>query len=100
MPLRQGEVHGYDFNRMVVGFSMVNQDKVIQCAISTAAMDDLEGNRNVKAHQRVEQFMRLREVIEEQASRKFDEQVGADRPVVLRSNDFSIVASLRRPPHS
>jgi hypothetical protein len=80
MPLRQGEVHGYDFNRMVVGFSMLNQDKVIQCAISTAAMDDLEGNRNVKAHQRVEQFMRLREVIEEQASRKFDEQVGADRP--------------------
>jgi hypothetical protein len=100
MPLRQGEVHGYDFNRMVVGFSMLNQDKVIQCAISTAAMDDLEGNRNVKAHQRVEQFMRLREVIEEQASRKFDEQVGADRPVVLRSNDFSIVASLRRPHHS
>jgi hypothetical protein len=100
MPLRQGEVHGYDFNRMIVGFSMLNQDKVIQCAISTAAMDDLEGNRNVKAHQRVEQFMRLREVIEEQASRKFDEQVGADRPVVLRSNDFSIVASLRRPPHS
>jgi len=100
MPLRQGEVHGYDFNRMVVGFTMLNQDKVVQCAISTAAMDDLEGNRNVKAHQRVEQFMRLREVIEEQASRKFDEQVGADRPVVLRSNDFSIVASLRRPPHS
>ena len=100
MPLRQGEVHGYDFNRMVVGFSMLNHDKVVQCAISTAAMDDLEGNRNVKAHQRVEQFMRLREVIEEQASRKFDEQVGADRPVVLRSNDFSIVASLRRPPHS
>jgi len=100
MPLRQGEVHGYDFNRMVVGFTMLNQDKVVQCAISTAAMDDLEGNRDVKAHQRVEQFMRLREVIEEQASRKFDEQVEADRPVVLRSNDFSIVASLRRPPHS
>jgi len=100
MPLRQGEVHGHDFNRMVVGFTMLNQDKVVQCAISTAAMDDLEGNRNVKAHQRVEQFMRLREVIEEQASRKFDEQVEADRPVVLRSNDFSIVASLRRPAHS
>jgi len=100
MPLLRGEMHGYDFNRMVVEFTMLNQDKVVQCAISTAAMDDLEGNRNVKAHQRVEQFMRLREVIEEQASRKFDEQVGADRPVVLRSNDFSIVASLRRPPHS
>jgi hypothetical protein len=26
MPLRQGEVHGYDFNRMVVEFTMLNQD--------------------------------------------------------------------------
>jgi len=96
MPLRRGEVQGFDFNRMVVEFTMLNQDKVIQCAISTAAMDDLEGRRDVKPHQRVEQFIRLREVIEEQASRKFlDEQVRTDRPVVLRSNDFSIVASLR-----
>ena len=101
MALRRGDVHGYDFNRMVVEFTMLNQEKVVRCAISTAAMDDLEGNRDVNAHQRVEQFMRLREVIEEQASRKFfDEQVGVDRPVVLRSNDFSIVASLRRPHHS
>jgi len=96
MPLRRGEVRGFDFNRMVVEFTMLNRDKVIQCAISTAAMDDLEGQRGVKADQRVDQFMRLREVIEEQASRKFfDEQVRVDRPVVLRSNDFSIVASLR-----
>jgi Protein of unknown function (DUF1488) len=41
------------------------------CAISIAAMDDLEDNRDVKSDQRIEQFMRLREVIEEQASRKF-----------------------------
>ena len=99
MPLRRGEVRGFNFDRMVVEFTMLNQDMEIQCAISTAAMDDLEGKRDVKPHQRVDQFMRLREVIEEQASRKFyEEQVGVDRPVVLRSNDFSIVASLR-PPH-
>jgi hypothetical protein len=97
MPLRLGEVRGYDFNRMVVEFTMLNQDKVIQCAISTAAMDDLEGRRDVKPDQRVDQFMRLREAIEEQASRKFlEEQVRVDRPLILRSNDFSIVASLRR----
>ena len=99
MPLQRGEVQGYDFNRMVVEFTMLNQDKVIHCAISTAAMDDLEGKRDVKPDQRVEQFMRLREVIEERASRKFlEEQVRIDRPVILRSNDFSIVASLR--PHT
>jgi hypothetical protein len=101
MPLRRGEVQGYDFNRMVVEFTMLNQGKVVQCAISTTAMDDLEGKRHVKPHQRVDQFMRLREVIEEQASRKFfDEQVNVGRPVILRSNDFSIVASLRHRHHS
>jgi hypothetical protein len=90
MPLQRGEVQGYDFNRMVIEFTMLNQGKVIRCAISTAAMDDLEGKRDVKPHQRVDQFMRLREVIEERLSRKFfEEQVQADRPVVLRSNDFS-----------
>jgi Protein of unknown function (DUF1488) len=98
MPLRRGDVRGYDFDRMVVEFTMVNEDKVIQCAISTAAMDDLEGKRDVKPDQRVDQFMRLREAIEEQASRKFlEEQVRVDRPLILRSNDFSIVASLK--PH-
>jgi hypothetical protein len=89
MPLQRGEVQGYDVNRMVIEFTMLNQGKVIMCAISTAAMDDLEGRRGVRPDQRVDQFMRLREVIEERASRKFlEEQAQADRPVVLRSNDF------------
>src|SRR5262249_60683029 len=95
MPLQRGEVRGFNFDRMVVEFTMLNQDKEIQCAISTAAMDDLEGKRDVKPDQRVDQFMRLRDVIEEQASRKFfEEQVRVDRPVILRSNDFAIVGSL------
>jgi hypothetical protein len=68
---------------------MLNQGKVIKCAISTAAMDDLEGTRDVKPEQRVDQFMRLRELIEARASLKLlGEQGQADRPVVLRSNDF------------
>jgi hypothetical protein len=60
MPLQRGEVRGFNFDRMVVEFTMLNQDKVIQCAISTEAMDDLEGKRDVKPDQRVDQFMRLR----------------------------------------
>ena len=89
MPLQQGEVRGYDFNRSVVEFTMLNRSNVILCAISTAAMDHLEGRRDVRPDQRIDQFMRLREVIEERASRKFfEEQAQADRPVVLRSNDF------------
>jgi Protein of unknown function (DUF1488) len=90
MPLQRGEVQGYDFDRMTVEFTMLNQGKVIMCAISTAAMDNIEGTRDVRPDQRIDQFMRLRDVIEERASRKFfEEQVQADRPVVLRSNDFA-----------
>jgi len=91
MPLLRGEVQGYDFDRMTVEFTMLNQGKVIMCAISTAAMDNIEGTRDVRPDQRIDQFMRLRDVIEERASRKFfEEQVQADRPVVLRSNDFAL----------
>jgi hypothetical protein len=68
---------------------MLNQGKVILCAISTAAMDDLEGRRDVRPDQRVDQFMLLREVIEERASRKFfEEPAQGDRPVVC--TEYSI----------
>ena len=91
MSLQRGEVQRYDFDRMTVEFTMLNQGKVIMCAISTAAMDNIEGTRDVTPDQRIDQFMRLRDVIEERASRKFfEEQVKADRPVVLRSNDFAL----------
>jgi hypothetical protein len=38
MPLQRDEVLGYDFDRMVVDFTMFNQGKTVRCAISTAAM--------------------------------------------------------------
>jgi hypothetical protein len=89
MLLQRGDIQGYDFNRMVLEFTMLDQSKVVQCAISTAAMDGLEGRRDVKPDQRVEQFIRLRDLIEERASRKFfEEQSEADRAVILRSIDF------------
>jgi len=91
MQLQRGEIQGYDFNRMVLEFTMFNQGNVILCAISTAAMDDLEGRRDVKADQRVDQFIRLREAIEERASRKFfEEQAQVDRAVVLRPIEFHL----------
>ena len=89
MPLTRATFRSYEFDRMVVLFSMMDDQTEVSCAISTAAMDDLEGRRDVRPDQRVDQFMRLREVIEERAARKFfEEQAQADRPVVLRSNDF------------
>ena len=87
MPLQRGEVLGYDFGWSLISRCLIS--KTVQCAISTAAMDDLEGKHDVKADQRVDQFVRLRDAIEERASRKFFERpVEAEGPVVLRSNDF------------
>ena len=45
MSLQQGVVESYDFDRMIVQFTMLDRDKIIPCAITTAAMDDLEGSR-------------------------------------------------------
>ncbi len=89
MPLLRGEVQGYDFDRMVIDFTMRDQDTIVVCAISTTAMDDIEHARGVKAEQRIEQFLRLRDVIEQRASSKFhDEHARPGRVLVLRSNDF------------
>lgn len=71
---------------MVLEFMMLNESKVILCTISTAAMDDLEGCRNVTPNHRADQFNRLREVIEARASLKFfEEQHSADRHQALRN---------------
>ena len=94
MPLQRGDVQGYNIDRMVVEFTMLNEGKVIRCAISSAAMDDLDGRRDVKADRRVDQFIRLRDFIEEQASRRFfEDKAQFDRAVVLRSNDFRSLSS-------
>jgi hypothetical protein len=82
-------VLGYDFNRMVVEFTMLNEDKIIQCAISTEALDHLERGFNGKTEDRVNQFERLRSAIEERADQKFSAGfVEAGGRLVLRSGDF------------
>jgi hypothetical protein len=99
MPLTRGELLGYDVNRMVVQFTMLHRDRVIQCAVSSAAMDALEGGGEVKSDQRVAQFIRLREVIEERTERRFFEHIPhKDRSVILRSNDFYGLGTVRTRP--
>jgi hypothetical protein len=89
MPLQQGVVLGYDFNRMVVEFTMLNEGKIVPCAISTAALDALEQATSIKADGRVDQFVRLRTLVEEHAQQKFAAGiVESGGRVVLRSQDF------------
>jgi hypothetical protein len=88
MTLLRGRFIGYDYDRMVVLFSMLDGEKDVSCAISTSAMDDLDGV--ARANQREAQFMRLRECIEDYAAGKYlaGELEGTPPRIILRSIDF------------
>jgi Protein of unknown function (DUF1488) len=88
MALTRGRFFGYEFDRMVMLFSMVDGQREIPCAISTSAMDDLLARS--RPNQREAQFMRLRDRIEERAALKFlaMEFEGAPPGIILRSIDF------------
>jgi hypothetical protein len=90
MALTQGNYRDYDFDRMVVRFTMKNDQAEIACAISTDAMDQLEGSSRIPPGQREQQFLRLRERIEARAARKFsDVELEGNPPgVILRAIDF------------
>ena len=94
MALTRGSFVGYEFDRMVVRFSMVDGQREIKCAVSTSAMDDMEKPERTKAEQREAQFIRLRDRIEEQADRKFlaQEFEGTPPGIILRSIDFRVSA--------
>jgi hypothetical protein len=90
MALTRGSFNGYEFDRMVVLFSMVDGERMIPCAVSTSAMDDLEKAERIPAEQRELQFMRLRDRIEQRAAEKFvaREFEGTPPGIILRSLDF------------
>lgn len=92
MTMTQGAFRSYDFNRMVVLFTVMNEQTVISCAISTAAMDDIEGTKSIKPEHREAQYMRLRTTIDARAEAKVlaAEFEGNPPGIVLRSIDFRI----------
>ncbi len=98
MTLERGSLRGFEHNRMVMLFSMMDGGREVSCAISSSAMDDLERGVKAKPDQRDEQFLRLREQIERCATRKFQarEFEGAPPGIVLRSLDFRNLSSSRR----
>jgi len=42
MTLARGSIEGYEFDRMVLKFSMLDGAREVPCAVSASAMDDLE----------------------------------------------------------
>src|SRR5258707_10944172 len=90
MALTQSHFQEYDFDRMVVLFTMKKDQATVACAISTDAMDQLEGSSRTPPAQREQQFLRLRDRIEARAARKFsDVELEGNPPgVILRAIDF------------
>ncbi|MDB5563636.1 hypothetical protein V1281_007296 [Nitrobacteraceae bacterium AZCC 2161] len=90
MALTNAGFQEYDFNRMVVLFTMMDDQTSVPCAISTDAMDQLEGTSRTTPGQREQQFLRLRDRIGERASRKFIavELEGKPPGIILRAIDF------------
>ena len=88
--LERGAVIGFEFRRMVMLFSMMDGENEVPCAISNHAMDQMEQVPWTKDDLREEQFLRLRDRIEQCASRKFLDGAleGKPRGIVLRSIDF------------
>lgn len=88
--LERGAVMGFEFRRMVMLFSMMDGDNEIPCAISNHAMDQLDRVPWTKDDAREEQFLRLRDRIEQCATRKYMNRAFEGKPpgIVLRSVDF------------
>jgi hypothetical protein len=72
MPLTRGRILGYDSQRMVFAFSMLEGYDHIECQISAAAIDVLVGGPRGHHADREAQFAKLRETIEGITSNKFD----------------------------
>lgn len=74
MPLTRGRIVGYDASRMTFEFKMMD-DKVhvVDCEISSGAMDQLARTRGTLPVERETQFLHLRDRIERIASDVFDE---------------------------
>jgi len=90
MTLTRGSIGGYEYDRMVLKFSMLDGAREVSCAVSGSAMDDLERVPRTAPEQREQQFLRLRDRIEQCASRKFQarEFEGTPPGLILRSIDF------------
>jgi hypothetical protein len=73
MPLNRHEIVGRDPERLAFKFSTLQDEQVVLCQISDAAMDELAGMKGTESRARMAQFLSLRETIEQTASRLFDE---------------------------
>jgi hypothetical protein len=92
MTRTRGRFLTYDYDRMLVMFTMTDGQTNVPCAISTEAMDVLDRSRGSKSSaEREAQFMKLRDQIEDCAARKYLEagREGTPPGLILRTVDVA-----------
>lgn len=72
--LTRGQPLGYDAARMAFLFTMTYGAKIVDCEISSSALDDLDGTKGTRPGERETQFIRLRDAVERVASNAFAQQ--------------------------
>jgi len=83
MTLARGKIGGYEFNRMVVLFSVMDGAREIPCAISASAMDDIEHVSRTAPDQRAQQFLRC--VIRSNNARRGNSLPGSSKSILRAS---------------
>ncbi len=81
--LTRGRLVGYATERMMFLFTMMHAARIVDCEISSSALDDLDGQKGTRPHEREAQFKRLRDPIERIASDTF-EQNGRPEGATIR----------------
>ena len=83
MPLTRDRIIGHDNERLAFRFTMLNDGVTVECQISDAAMDELDGVKGTESIARQAQFLALRDAVEGIASDMFD-RVPAVKGRVIR----------------
>jgi Protein of unknown function (DUF1488) len=74
MPLTRGRILGYDPDQMTFKFTMMHEARIVDCEMSSIALDDLDGVKGTRPGEREAQFRRLRDEIERVTSDTFDKR--------------------------
>ncbi|WP_283808554.1 DUF1488 family protein [Bradyrhizobium japonicum] len=72
--LTRGQILGYDTERMAFLFTMTYGASIVDCEISSVALDDLHGSKGTRPDERETQFRCLRDAVERLASYAFEQQ--------------------------
>jgi Protein of unknown function (DUF1488) len=98
MPLERGRIIRYDVDRMAFEFTMIDmaqgKAKIVNCKISSTAMDQLAGIKGTMPSEREAQFVSLRDGVERIASDLFDKAV--PKPVRIHIFHHHIPLTHRR----